>query len=63
MIPLKTVNDLINKLASKPPVPALISIIAFFLSGVQSEKVFTNDMIDKVVREVEKKASELDNSK
>ena len=34
-----------------------------YLSGVQSEKVFTNDMIDKVVREVEKKASELDNSK
>ena len=34
-----------------------------YLSGVQSEKVFTSEMIDKVVREVEKKASELDNSK
>ena len=34
-----------------------------YLSGVQSEKVFTNDMIDKIVMEVEKKASELDNSK
>ena len=34
-----------------------------YLSGVQSEKVLTRDMIDKVVSEVEKKASELDNSK
>ena len=34
-----------------------------YLSGVQSEKVLTSDMIDKVVSEVEKKASELDNSK
>ena len=34
-----------------------------YLSGVQSEKVLTNDMIEKVVSEVEKKASELDNSK
>ena len=34
-----------------------------YLSGVQSEKVFTSDMIDKVVSEVEKKASELENSK
>ena len=34
-----------------------------YLSGVQSEKVFTSDMIDKVVKEVEKKASELDNLK
>ena len=34
-----------------------------YLSGVQSEKVLTNDMIDKVVSEVEKKASELKNSK
>ncbi len=34
-----------------------------YLSGVQSKKVSTNDMIDKVVSEVEKKASELDNSK
>jgi len=33
-----------------------------YLSGVQSEKVFTSDMIDKVVSEVEKKASELENS-
>jgi len=34
-----------------------------YLSGVQSEKVFTRDMIEKVVNEVEKKASELDNLK
>ena len=34
-----------------------------YLSGLQSEKVFTKDMIDRVVSEVEKKASELDNSK
>ena len=33
-----------------------------YLSGIQSEKVLTNDMIDKVVLEVEKKASELENS-
>ena len=33
-----------------------------YLSGVQSEKVLTNDMIEKVVREVEKKASELENN-
>ena len=32
-----------------------------YLSGVQSEKVLTNDMIEKVVSEVEKKASELEN--
>ena len=32
-----------------------------YLSGVQSEKVLTNDMIEKVVSEVEK-ASELENS-
>ena len=32
-----------------------------YLSGIQSEKVLTNDMIDKVVSEVEKKASELEN--
>ena len=31
-----------------------------YLSGVQNEKVLTNDIIDKVVFEVEKKASELD---
>ena len=30
-----------------------------YLSGVQSEKVLTSDMIDKIVFEVEKKASEL----
>jgi (E)-4-hydroxy-3-methylbut-2-enyl-diphosphate synthase len=30
-----------------------------YLSGVQKEKVLTNDMIDKIVFEVEKKASEL----
>ena len=34
-----------------------------YLSGVQSEKILTSDMIDRVVIEVEKKASELDNSK
>ena len=34
-----------------------------YLSGVQSEKVSTRDMIDKVVSEVEKKVSELKNSK
>ena len=33
-----------------------------YLSGVQTEKVLTNDMIDRVVFEVEKKASELKNS-
>ena len=32
-----------------------------YLSGVQNEKVLTNDIIDKVVYEVEKKASELEN--
>ena len=32
-----------------------------YLSGVQSEKVLTSDMIEKIVREVEKKASELEN--
>ncbi len=31
-----------------------------YLSGVQHEKVLTNDMIDKIVSEVEKKASELE---
>ena len=33
-----------------------------YLSGVQSEKVFTDEMIEKVVREVEKKASLIKNS-
>ncbi len=32
-----------------------------YLSGVQSEKVMTSDMIEKIVSEVEKKASELEN--
>jgi len=32
-----------------------------YLSGVQSEKVLTKDIIEKVVTEVEKKASELEN--
>ena len=32
-----------------------------YLSGVQSEKVMTDDIINKVVSEVEKKASELEN--
>ena len=31
-----------------------------YLSGVQSEKVLTSDMIDKIVSEVEKKASEFE---
>ena len=31
-----------------------------YLSGVQKEKVLTDDMISKVVKEVEKKASELE---
>ena len=31
-----------------------------YLSGVQSEKVLTNDIVNKVVAEVEKKASELE---
>ncbi len=30
-----------------------------YLSGVQSEKVLTDDIITKVVEEVEKKAQEL----
>ena len=33
-----------------------------YLSGVQSEKVLTKDMIEKVVNEVEKKALELENN-
>ena len=32
-----------------------------YLSGVQSEKVSTNDIVNKIVAEVEKKASELEN--
>ena len=32
-----------------------------YLSGIQSEKVMTDDMITKVIQEVEKKASELEN--
>ncbi len=32
-----------------------------YLSGVQSEKVLTDDIISKVIEEVEKKASELEN--
>jgi (E)-4-hydroxy-3-methylbut-2-enyl-diphosphate synthase len=31
-----------------------------YLSGVQSEKVLTDDIIEKVVSEVEKKASKLE---
>ena len=34
-----------------------------YLSGVQSEKVLTSDIVNKVVAEVEKKASELENQK
>ena len=33
-----------------------------YLSGIQTEKVFTEDMINRVVNEVEKKASELENN-
>ena len=33
-----------------------------YLSGIQKEKVLTEDMIDRVVREVEKKASDLENN-
>ena len=33
-----------------------------YLSGIQSEKVMTDDMISKVIHEVEKKASELENN-
>ena len=33
-----------------------------YLSGIQTEKVFTDDMINRVVDEVEKKASELENN-
>tara|TARA_B100001063_G_scaffold233725_1_gene250299 strand:+ start:177 stop:1274 length:1098 start_codon:yes stop_codon:yes gene_type:complete len=33
-----------------------------YLSGVQKEKILTNDMIQRVVHEVEKKASELENN-
>ncbi len=33
-----------------------------YLSGAQSEKVMTDDMISKVIEEVEKKASELENN-
>tara|TARA_B100000965_G_scaffold319960_1_gene280919 strand:- start:707 stop:1810 length:1104 start_codon:yes stop_codon:yes gene_type:complete len=34
-----------------------------YLSGIQSEKVMTNDMISKVIYEVEKKAAEIENNK
>jgi len=34
-----------------------------YLSGVQSEKVLTSDMIEKIVSEVEKKASEFEKNK
>ena len=33
-----------------------------YLSGVQSEKVLTRDMIERIVNEVEKKASEIENN-
>ena len=33
-----------------------------YLSGVQSKKMLTSDIIEKVVHEVEKKASELENN-
>jgi len=31
-----------------------------YLSGIQTEKVMTEDMINRVVNEVEKKASEIE---
>jgi len=31
-----------------------------YLSGIQSEKVLSEDIISRVVKEVEKKAAELD---
>ena len=34
-----------------------------YLSGVQSEKVLTSEMIEKIINEVEKKASELEKNK
>jgi (E)-4-hydroxy-3-methylbut-2-enyl-diphosphate synthase len=34
-----------------------------YLSGIQSEKVLTDNIISKVVEEVEKKASELEKNK
>ena len=33
-----------------------------YLSGVQSEKVLTSEMIEKIVFEVEKKAADLENN-
>ncbi len=33
-----------------------------YLSGLQVEKVMTDDIIDKVVSEVEKKVSEIENN-
>ena len=33
-----------------------------YLSGVQTKKVMTEDMITRVVSEVEKKASEIENN-
>jgi (E)-4-hydroxy-3-methylbut-2-enyl-diphosphate synthase len=33
-----------------------------YLSGVQTEKVLTSEMITKIVSEVEKKASEIENN-
>ena len=33
-----------------------------YLSGVQKEKVMTDDMITRVIKEVEKKATELENN-
>ena len=32
-----------------------------YLSGIQSEKILTDDIINRVVQEVEKKASSLNN--
>ena len=34
-----------------------------YISGVQSQKVMTDDIIAKVIQEVEKKASEFENNK
>jgi (E)-4-hydroxy-3-methylbut-2-enyl-diphosphate synthase len=34
-----------------------------YLSGIQSEKVLTDNIISKVIEEVEKKAAELEKNK
>ena len=34
-----------------------------YLSGIQTEKISSKDMINKIVHEVEKKVSEIENNK